>query len=210
MVRRPPRSTLFPYTTLFRSKKRQADFPAYTGFAEPGPVDLATMRAHLRPGEGFFSLVTGESESYALLVERDRLTVRRLPAGRAAFAKDVGELRRAAAIGLGKPIDFDLRLAFATYRQLLAPLAPELARLDSLTAAVSGPLASLPLAMLVSEPPAAGREHDYVGAAWLVRRLAVTQVPSARSFIVLREAQQHRVAAPKPILAVGAPDFAGA
>jgi CHAT domain-containing protein len=190
-------------------KKRQADFPAYTGFAEPGPVDLATLRGHLRPGEGFFSLVAGESEAYALLVERDRLTVRRLPAGRAAFAKDVGELRRALAIGLGKPVDFDLRLAFTTYRQLLAPLAPDLARLNALTASLSGPLASLPLALLVSEPPAAGREHDYISAAWLVRRLAVTQVPSARSFIVLREAQQHRVPAPKPILAVGAPDFAG-
>src|SRR5688572_32650008 len=26
MIQRPPRSTLFPYTTLFRSRKRRADF----------------------------------------------------------------------------------------------------------------------------------------------------------------------------------------
>src|SRR5256885_4906540 len=30
MIRRPPRSTLFPYTTLFRSSQRQADHPVLT------------------------------------------------------------------------------------------------------------------------------------------------------------------------------------
>src|SRR2546429_7375001 len=29
MIRRPPRSTLFPYTTLFRSQARRKDAPAY-------------------------------------------------------------------------------------------------------------------------------------------------------------------------------------
>src|SRR5258707_12043044 len=28
MIRRPPRSTLFPYTTLFRSRRRAVDHPA--------------------------------------------------------------------------------------------------------------------------------------------------------------------------------------
>src|SRR5258708_27250276 len=28
MIRRPPRSTLFPYTTLFRSRSRRAETPA--------------------------------------------------------------------------------------------------------------------------------------------------------------------------------------
>src|SRR2546423_6312563 len=31
MIRRPPRSTLFPYTTLFRSKFRSSDFCAIAG-----------------------------------------------------------------------------------------------------------------------------------------------------------------------------------
>src|SRR3712207_8296844 len=39
MIRRPPRSTLFPYTTLFRSDE---DHPGLLGLGEasPGPVDL--------------------------------------------------------------------------------------------------------------------------------------------------------------------------
>src|SRR2546430_13133003 len=35
MIRRPPRSTLFPYTTLFRSQKRRA--PAYFEY-RPAPL----------------------------------------------------------------------------------------------------------------------------------------------------------------------------
>src|SRR2546430_5032534 len=32
MIRRPPRSTLFPYTTLFRSRSRRPAFPAVDVF----------------------------------------------------------------------------------------------------------------------------------------------------------------------------------
>src|SRR2546430_12272939 len=31
MIRRPPRSTLFPYTTLFRSRRRPLTFPPWSG-----------------------------------------------------------------------------------------------------------------------------------------------------------------------------------
>src|SRR3712207_7602490 len=34
MIRRPPRSTLFPYTTLFRSRRRVADYESFS-FREP-------------------------------------------------------------------------------------------------------------------------------------------------------------------------------
>src|SRR2546425_6342614 len=43
MIRRPPRSTLFPYTTLFRSSwparpwRRPAPFPASSGWVRAGP-----------------------------------------------------------------------------------------------------------------------------------------------------------------------------
>src|SRR2546426_6789760 len=46
MIRRPPRSTLFPYTTLFRSR-REALLPVY-GLAE---ASLAVTAP--RPGRGF-------------------------------------------------------------------------------------------------------------------------------------------------------------
>src|SRR2546422_1726876 len=44
MIRRPPRSTLFPYTTLFRSRGRSdPDGPA------PTPLSVGPRAAELRP-----------------------------------------------------------------------------------------------------------------------------------------------------------------
>src|SRR3712207_7429132 len=50
MIRRPPRSTLFPYTTLFRSRGRRVrDQPAG---GEPAPPRAARQRLRHRPGRG--------------------------------------------------------------------------------------------------------------------------------------------------------------
>src|SRR3712207_8860914 len=41
MIRRPPRSTLFPYTTLFRSQERDEEIPLGAGGPRPaGLVDV--------------------------------------------------------------------------------------------------------------------------------------------------------------------------
>src|SRR3712207_6877809 len=49
MIRRPPRSTLFPYTTLFRSSRR-ARGPAEAPFRRP-PLHLEVAAALPRAGE---------------------------------------------------------------------------------------------------------------------------------------------------------------
>src|SRR3989441_6331847 len=48
MIRRPPRSTLFPYTTLFRSRRRHAASPA----PPPPPTPPASARAAAGPRGG--------------------------------------------------------------------------------------------------------------------------------------------------------------
>src|SRR3712207_9255581 len=58
MIRRPPRSTLFPYTTLFRSggQRALADVHANVGLAQARgrvPVDVADIVAgEVRPDHG--------------------------------------------------------------------------------------------------------------------------------------------------------------
>src|SRR3989475_9403730 len=44
MIRRPPRSTLFPYTTLFRSVVTPVVLASELGVEEGGPADDATAR----------------------------------------------------------------------------------------------------------------------------------------------------------------------
>src|SRR2546429_3403160 len=56
MIRRPPRSTLFPYTTLFRSDEVWRHAMPITAFrqfdpVEDGPARFATEESRLRPAQ---------------------------------------------------------------------------------------------------------------------------------------------------------------
>src|SRR2546422_11406328 len=52
MIRRPPRSTLFPYTTLFRSVNgRPVGSPAVRAFIEARQPELAVV-GHIHEGRG--------------------------------------------------------------------------------------------------------------------------------------------------------------
>src|SRR5258708_25343976 len=51
MIRRPPRSTLFPYTTLFRS--RDGEVQEVHAALSPDPVpESPPAQPHVRPGNG--------------------------------------------------------------------------------------------------------------------------------------------------------------
>src|SRR3989454_2744604 len=52
MIRRPPRSTLFPYTTLFRSHKRAAPQGALVAERHGPDIELPTHRPHQRQVRG--------------------------------------------------------------------------------------------------------------------------------------------------------------
>src|SRR3712207_7477063 len=63
MIRRPPRSTLFPYTTLFRSNNPDAPvvlldsgspgFSAQWSWVQPAIAEFATVVSYDRPGLGW-------------------------------------------------------------------------------------------------------------------------------------------------------------
>src|SRR2546427_11720662 len=64
MIRRPPRSTLFPYTTLFRSATRDAGAKAIEALAESvpnlvgGSADLDPSTRTMMKGKGDFQSAT--------------------------------------------------------------------------------------------------------------------------------------------------------
>src|SRR3712207_8730510 len=54
MIRRPPRSTLFPYTTLFRSTDKEGELDGISVQAAPGisPPELSRRIARMLPPRG--------------------------------------------------------------------------------------------------------------------------------------------------------------
>jgi CHAT domain-containing protein len=141
------------------------------------------------------------------VVRADRLRAYRLRTTDAALTQAVNDLRKAFVPRLGAVRAFDLRLANTLYRQLLGPAEADLAGVRHLAAAPSGALASLPLGLLVTAPAA---PNGYSGAEWLLRRMAISEVPSPRAFIELRAARAEAKPAPRPFLGVGNPVFTGA
>src|SRR3712207_6954041 len=76
MIRRPPRSTLFPYTTLFRSNVYQVGTNRIT-VEIPGVQDADTLLAQLgTPGKIYFirHVASDGSANYAL--DQDRKSTR--------------------------------------------------------------------------------------------------------------------------------------
>src|SRR5256885_10022168 len=64
MIRRPPRSTLFPYTTLFRSVKRASEV-LFGGLKEVCRLDYARDGEHaVEPAERFNAGLDGRSEEH--------------------------------------------------------------------------------------------------------------------------------------------------
>ncbi|HUZ72330.1 MAG TPA: CHAT domain-containing tetratricopeptide repeat protein [Stellaceae bacterium] len=189
--------------------KVSSAYPGYAKLADPGPAPLTAMTQQLHKGEAFLSYVVGTYRAFALLVTPDGLTLAPVDLTTAKLDADVRELRRALTPRLGKPGEFDLQADYEFYHRLLGPIEAQLRGVDHLIVAPSGALASLPLAMLVTSAPGSDARHDYMRAAWLVRRMAVSEVPSARAFLSLRAAARDHVPAPQPLLAIADPSFTG-
>jgi CHAT domain-containing protein len=189
-------------------RKLQEVFPAYSKLTNPGPVDLGELRGQLKDGEALLAFAIGRESSYGVVIAKDGFEVRPLKVNQASLASAVDELRKAFVPRLGTVPDFDLGDAYALYGTLLKPFEKTLAGVNRLTVVASGPLASLPLGILVTSKP--GSERDYVRASWLVRRMALSQVPSMRAFINLRVVSASRPRPANPFLGFGDPSFTGA
>src|SRR5260370_25943074 len=76
MIRRPPRSTLFPYTTLFRSKTEHGVFAGEAFFLAPGS-SLAQFERHWRSEEHTSELQSHLNLVCRLLLEKKNTAVPR-------------------------------------------------------------------------------------------------------------------------------------
>lgn len=192
-------------------QKLRAVFPAYDKLADPPPAGLAELRAKLAPGEATLAFAFGHEDAIGVLVTRDGFLVHKLATDLPGVSDEVARLRRGVTPVGGNVPEFDVAQAYRLYSQLIAPFEPALGGVNRLTVVAPDPLASLPLGVLVTSPPAAGRARDYTQAAWLVRRFAITEVPSLRAMVTLRSGAATAPSGPaaKPFLGFGDPAFSG-
>src|SRR2546429_2542480 len=79
MIRRPPRSTLFPYTTLFRSLVLMGRFTHQEGWGWDSPADLQIARQAMRSEEHTSELQSRLHLVCRLLLEKKKKNKLRCP-----------------------------------------------------------------------------------------------------------------------------------
>ena len=190
-------------------KNLEQAFPTYVGFATPDVAGLSRLQQFLGllgRDEGFMTFVIGRQHGYVFLVRSDNIYVRPVDLNEEQLTEAVAKLRRGVTPRLGTLPEFDLAASYALYKKLIGPVEAQLNGVNHLIVAPSGPLASLPFALFVTEQPT---PRGYQSAQWLIRRTALSEVPSARAFIDLRKARAHAKPALRPFLGVGSPTFVG-
>lgn len=205
-------STLAPQLEALEERWRQANAQAIAAerqvqVAAPRynqlldvPATPNAVATALAPNEVLLQVIVGPKRAFGFVVD---------PEGIDAYSIDLSEqdaLRYATLLrapfdqSIGAP--FDVETAYALYQRLLAPMAPRLARAKDLIYVPSGPLTSLPLGILIAEPPGDARRDDYGRYAWVAKRLGLTLAPSVQSFVALRTSVRPSQAT-KPLAGFG-------
>jgi CHAT domain-containing protein len=187
-------------------KQIEAQFPDYDKYANPGPVSLAEAQKALGPDEAFVLIEAGRERSFAILVRKDSMLARPVTLDAGAIADSVTTLRKAFIVRTGQIEPFDLGRAYTLYRALFGGIQTGLTGVNNLIVVPTGALASLPLGLLVTQTP---KPRDYTDAQFLIRRTAISVVPSARAFISQREQRAVATTASLPFFAVANPTFSG-
>lgn len=186
----------------------QAKFPKYVGLTAAKPLSAAEVTQLLRPGEAVLSVIQTSKATYVMLARDGTVSVHRAAGTREALDSDVKHLRSGLDLADGQLRPFNRVLAHYLYQSLLAPLAHRLQGVTHLIVVTTGPFQSLPLGLLVTQPPSASDGDDYRNTAWLARQFAISVLPSLSSLKDLR-ATVSRPAAPKPFIGFGDPAFTG-
>lgn len=178
-----------------------SNFPDYAAMAEGRPMRLDDLRSRIGEREGVLSFLVGRNQSFVQLVRRDGVFIGKATGGEAELRDAVAAMRRSLEIQGGSINEFDLGRSHQLYRDLFADIEPQLAGLDRLSIVPTGPLASLPFALLVTRAPASER---YETAEWLAKRAAIAHAPSLQAFYTLRTTRTAK-APDRPLLAFGDP-----
>ena len=165
-------------------------FPDYAELVDPRPVGIADVRKALAPGEALVAIYLGDVQSYVWTMGiAGKAVFRVVPVKREEVESDVRELRKATDFGDGNPSrlpPFDLARAYKLYRAFFEPDEQLWKDAQLLNVVSHGALGQLPLGLLVTSTPPAAGESAYRDAPWLIRKVAISQLPAAAALTALR------------------------
>jgi CHAT domain-containing protein/tetratricopeptide (TPR) repeat protein len=214
-------------------KRLVTEFPDYAALVRPAPLTVEEVQVQLGADEALVLLLhTSElkptpEETFIWVVTKAEARWVRSDLGTQALTRDVAALRcglDAAAweneggqkcAGLlnvaertdNAPLPFDLARAYALYQALFGQVE-DLIRDKHLLLVPSGPLTAFPFQALVTARPAQAGAADYASAPWLIKRHALTVLPSVASLKSLREFAKASKAT-RPFIGFGNPLLTG-
>jgi CHAT domain-containing protein len=161
----------------------------------------------MRPNEAIYSILLGDKTSYAFFIRGGKVMAFQVPMNNKQAKQRVARVRdafviRAGADGGASFSAFDVDASFELYKILFAPIDDQLSGLSKMIVAQSGPLLSLPFALLVTKKPPTVENDDYTKVDWLIQRTAISYVTSMQSFVILRDGTPGN-RAPKPFIGFG-------
>jgi len=197
------------------------EFPDYAALADPKPPTAEEVQRLLGANEALVFFLAGANESYVFVLTREGFEWRTISLGENSMAAKVAAFRRGLdieeltkSVDAGKSELFDLATAHEFYVALLGPVEALIKDKPELLIVPSGPLTALPFHLLVTDKPTIAvprmQINDiaaYRDAAWLVKRHAVTVLPSVASLKALR-VLARKGQGTKPMIGFGDPVFA--
>ncbi len=193
--------------------------PALAALSRRQEVPLAGMNSGrqplLRRHEAMIALMQNNDALRVLVITRGGTFMQILPdTKREVLTAQVATLRRGlvidAALTAADLPEFDVAASHALYARVIAPLLPHLKGITTLQIVADGPLARLPLGLLVSRP---AKDADllarYRNSRWLADRFAIVVQPGIAALAAARN-----IGAPsradRVLLAVADPALTGA
>lgn len=149
-------------------------------------VPASSVLAQLHPNEAFLDIMLAPGHAWLFLLQNQKIAVARTDTGEADMTKLVQAVRRSLVPTQSGLPPFAMADAAAIYKATVAPFQPELARTTAMVIAPSGPLLSLPFALLPTGP---AKTDDFRAAPWLIRKMTLVYVPAAANFVSLRRIQ---------------------
>lgn len=172
-------------------------FPSYAQLIDPRPATIEETRKSLRANEALIATYVGRQQSFVWAVPASGAPAfAAVGKGRAQIAEAVANLRKALdpnAATLGDIPAFDVALASSLYDDLLKPVEAGFAGANSLLVVPHDALGQLPFGVLVTQATTLAPERandalfaNYKQVPFLIRKAAITQLPSVASLATLR------------------------